>query len=1175
MGLRNNGSLIGGFHGVSLIFSQSLSQGILNSGQISGTNGNGIDISQSFTLNNGITNNSDALIDGGSHAIAVERSILNGGIKNAGTLDSFDLTGGGTIYIDSGFVGGGIDNSGSILGSQGILIRDASTISGGIINSGDIANSQTSTATSNLANIGIFGGTTLNNGTGTLLLPSLEGGIVNTGNILQTGLASSDLGTRAAAIWVENAAFTGGIDNQGTITTGDIGIFLSGSASIFGVPTPETNISGGINNSGDIIAPTGIAISISGATLSDGIDNSGTITGERGISISGLQSSPVPNSSTQSVSMSQSLLAGLTGDLVNSGQITSVLTQASLSLRQPDALADNYGAISVTHGASLNGNIINTASGSINAAGDSPAIIIGNNDTLPELAASGNFPGTPLTSVQRSVMTGIIDNSGTISAATSSAIVIENADLGGITNNADATIDSTSAFAIDISTRGSVSDITNKGNLTSLATSAININGGALTTLTNEAGASITAPNDAVINIDADATVFTLDNAGTISGTNGAAINIKSGGTATTLNNTGTLSTANGAALSINSGSLQTLVNDLGGNIVGSGTSPNAIEVINGGSLETINNSGRIVGAVDFGRDSTVNTLNNSGEITGLIDFGRGGTYIASGGISGEIRNASHISLPTINQSGITTTTINGDLVFNGSLSVTTNTSVSTVRYGQLNVTGSADLSNASVDIQVTGDEFVADQSQFTFVTSGGPLTTTTTAATDNSALLSFELENTGNAWVATATRESITDIIDDPLDDPLDDIGDSPGDALGDSPDDSTDGPTTMPGFGITGNSIGRLNLFSTATALEKVIEGINSGEVSATGELASLINEISALGTAEEVAQAVATLDPDTADRSRVGALAADSAAAKPVYFRLVSLRGNDYGGAAGDARVPMGVWSQAYYNKTEQDPIDDVDGFDAETVGIAAGIDGALTPNTVLGAAISHTTTDVDSILEHNTIDIDHYRLTLYGSYNAETYYLDTQLSYALNNYETERSLFGGRMAQGDHDGDQYGVRLRGGYPISFGDGWVFTPRLTMEYVFISEDPYTETGAGDAGLRVDTEDVEVFLTSLSGKLAFPFTTENNTTWIPEVSLDFQRDLIGDEVELDSNFIGAAAAAFQTNGANVEQTGIKSSFYLRSFGEGPFSVSVGYDYLYKKDYESHSLNALLRYDF
>jgi hypothetical protein len=98
---------------------------------------------------------------------------------------------------------------------------------------------------------------------------------------------------------------------------------------------------------------------------------------------------------------------------------------------------------------------------------------------------------------------------------------------------------------------------------------------------------------------------------------------------------------------------------------------------------------------------------------------------------------------------------------------------------------------------------------------------------------------------------------------------------------------------------------------------------------------------------------------------------------------------------------------------------------------------------------------------------------------------------------------------------------------------------------------------------------------KLAYPITTKNEVTWIPEFNLNYAYDTIGDEVEVDSNFVGVTGAAFITSGANIEQEAIKASFKIRAFSDGNFSFAAGYDYVDKQDYDSQSLTATVRYDF
>jgi outer membrane autotransporter protein len=333
---------------------------------------------------------------------------------------------------------------------------------------------------------------------------------------------------------------------------------------------------------------------------------------------------------------------------------------------------------------------------------------------------------------------------------------------------------------------------------------------------------------------------------------------------------------------------------------------------------------------------------------------------------------------------------------------------------------------------------------------------------------------------------------------------------------------------------------------------------------------------------AKALGSLDAETVESGALSALQADTVAASTIDNRTAELRGQyGFSGAmAGDPMAINGFWAQGYGNETDQGIRDGVDGFDADTYGVGMGLDAPVGERMVVGLAFSYADTEVTMKQESNNgMDIGSYRLSAYGSYNADNYYLDGQLAYAMNDYETERAispLLGSSLiAKGQHDGDQYNVRVRGGYPMATESGWFVTPIAEVNYTFLSEDKYSETGAGNLGLVLDANDVEVLVLSVGVKAAYPITTENEITWIPEVSLNYAYDTIGDEVEVDSNFVGVTGAAFITTGANVEQQAIKASFKIRTFSQGNFSFAAGYDYVDKADYDSQSLTATVRYDF
>ena len=181
-------------------------------------------------------------------------STFAGGIDNtglmaagAGGFDAIKVTGVGTFGVTS--AGGGIVNSGTLTGSNGIAIGNVTTFQGGI------TNTQKITANSD----GIIISVAL----------SVSGAIVNSaGGTITAGLVGialnsvTNFGTTSAG---------GGISNAGTISAAT-GIKISGDVVLIG--------SAAIVNTGNITGTGGTAINVATANSKIIIDqNGGTITG--------------------------------------------------------------------------------------------------------------------------------------------------------------------------------------------------------------------------------------------------------------------------------------------------------------------------------------------------------------------------------------------------------------------------------------------------------------------------------------------------------------------------------------------------------------------------------------------------------------------------------------------------------------------------------------------------------------------------------------------------------------------------------------------------------------------------------------------------------------------------------------------------------------------------------
>lgn len=550
---------------------------------------------------------------------------------------------------------------------------------------------------------------------------------------------------------------------------------------------------------------------------------------------------------------------------------------------------------------------------------------------------------------------------------------------------------------------------------------------------------------------------------------------------------------------------------------------------------------------------ASVGFITNSGTIYGDIDFGaNGGVFNALGGTNDAVYNATRINIRSNGQTGATVSRFYDEkpFVYSGVLGVDAFGSANGLAYGQLEVGRGADLRGTRVDVNVTGDNFINDGDSFTFLKaatggiSGDTLQSDITTATDNSAVLDFSVKQVDNTLVATAKRAAFA-VVAQPAG---------------------------------TGGSGGAANTFAVAGALDSVVNALGSGQVDVDSELGQMVNALSAIGTGEELAAAIQTLQPETVSGSMTGSSAAGNAAAGTVNNRQASLRSlgayGESGMVAGGDVARNGFWLKGYGSLADQDRRGGISGYEADTAGLALGFDVPLSANFNAGLAFIYGNTEVTSD-NKNTVDIDSYQLSAYGSYNASEYFVDGMVSYAQNTYDSRRTLFNGLVAKGDHDGQQYDLRVRAGYPLAISEALRITPQLTAQYTYLDEDSYSEKGAGNAGLTISPDDNEAFILGASVEMAYSLTDSAQNTWVPSLNLGVFEDLIGDEAEFNSSFVGVPASAFSTRGIDVETTSYVVGVGLRVFGQGNLDVSVNYDYVTRSGYESQNLQATVRWAF
>lgn len=446
---------------------------------------------------------------------------------------------------------------------------------------------------------------------------------------------------------------------------------------------------------------------------------------------------------------------------------------------------------------------------------------------------------------------------------------------------------------------------------------------------------------------------------------------------------------------------------------------------------------------------------------------------------------------------------------------------------GQLvSTAGAIDLTNASIYVRVSSSsDYIAAGNTYIIADSAAAATAPTAAVEDNSYSLSFTASISGNDIIVTAARQNT-----------------------------------------FQSSSTKSVNK-AVGTALETI-------GTSGSSALDNLVGQLDSLETAAAVEAALETLTPEVNGQTTVAVANASSEALGTVSTRLSALRTGDMSGiATGSGYRDIGLWGQVFGSAADQGDREGVRGYQADTFGGSIGVDTEVMDDIRLGVAGTYSDTDVDSA--RGGADIQSFQGTVYGSYQQGKRWYDAMVGVAFNNIDTHRNVAVGNIsdqAKGDSDGNTYTAKLTTGYDMKVQGPLQFTPRGSLQYTYIAQDDYTETGS-TANLTVSPDENQAFIAGLGFDVAYPLT-HNGVSYLPSLSFTYLYDMIGDEAETTSKFT-SASTTFLSQGADVAQSTFEFGVGLDIMARDDLTVSLDYDLTEREDYSSHagSLKARLAF--
>jgi outer membrane autotransporter protein len=174
-----------------------------------------------------------------------------------------------------------------------------------------------------------------------------------------------------------------------------------------------------------------------------------------------------------------------------------------------------------------------------------------------------------------------------------------------------------------------------------------------------------------------------------------------------------------------------------------------------------------------------------------------------------------------------------------------------------------------------------------------------------------------------------------------------------------------------------------------------------------------------------------------------------------------------------------------------------------------------------AYANTSADLDN--EGITSKIVSYSPGAYATYFDGPMYWNGLVSYSRNSYTSDRKIIYtgfNRTAHSDTYGNQYSVNNEAGYDFKV-NHFKIGPTLGVEYVQLTVDGFTETGAGSAGLTVRDQKADSLRSRLGAKANRPFSIRS-VALTSEVRAAWQHEYLDDSRDITASFNDPSAGAF-----------------------------------------------------
>ena len=520
-------------------------------------------------------------------------------------------------------------------------------------------------------------------------------------------------------------------------------------------------------------------------------------------------------------------------------------------------------------------------------------------------------------------------------------------------------------------------------------------------------------------------------------------------------------------------------------------------------------------------------SLADSAALGGNVTVAHGGTLtVGQSNVGGNISNSGTLSVPE--QSGsYKTLSVGGNYTQagNGTLRLGVN-GTGAGQYSQLSVTGSASLNGTlAVDV-ASGSPLTLGDRLNSVITATGGVSGQFSSITDNSTLFNLRAvygSNDVDLLLVAASNNAVSSALQS------------------------------------TGNSQGG----GAGAVLDALI---------AQNPTSQLSLMFAPLTSASEVSRAVSQSLPLLTGNNVLASQSVIANVGQLINNRVAAVTGM----ASGDSQfADRQFWIKPFGSRATQADSNGSAGYHASTAGMVFGLDGQVSDADRLGVALAYADASVDNrsaVAPHNA-SVKLYQLIGYGSRNlAPGTELSWQVDGGYNSNRGNRDIrFAGVSAHSKFDTYTAHAGLRLTRNLTLSERTVVAPSVGLDYTWMRNASYQESGAGALNLQVKRQDVEQIL--LSADARFSHRLDNGINLLANLGAAY--DLRNQQAAVTAAYAGAPGSYFITNGVESDPWIVRAGLGLSKLTAGGLEIIGRVDGEHRQGFNNRSASVNLRWAF